>query len=109
MPLQRRRLRLVSTAVDSDTKSISSGGASRRSGVSEAVTPLPESDEDVAPNLLAPPTPNVAVHDGLASLDNVNLQVELEKRAVVMRSVPHILPGPHRAAMRIALQTFFAF
>ena len=27
-------------------------------------------------------------HDGLASLDNVNLQVELEKRAVVMRSVP---------------------
>ena len=63
----------------------------------------------MAPNLLAPPTPNVAVHVGFASLDSVNLQVEFEKRAVVTRSVPRILQGPHsdvhRPAEVFSLQT----
>ena len=61
-----------------------------------------ESEEDDVPFRL----PGVATLRGaFASLDDVNLVEEFDERACVMKSVPRFMNGPHRIAMRVALDT----
>ena len=70
---------------------------------SEGPRDIPSDDEveEEAPFRL----PGVATLRGaFPSLDIVNLTEEFEERASVMKSVPRLLRGPYRTAMRVALE-----
>ena len=66
---------------------------------------MPKSDIEMVPPSIPVLAPRgCAVAEGLRSLDDVDLASVFLRRALVMRSVPHILQGPYTAAMRPALQ-----
>ena len=81
-------------AVSSETKSLI--GASETSW-EEIVDSLPEV-EVFMPNLRA-----AEVRPAFAALDEVDLPLMCERRAVVLRSIPFFLRGPFRKAMLMAL------
>ena len=102
----RRRLVLISQRADdvrdrewdSDTESV--GGASDVE-VSEVVEPtVAESPVVLEARVRAPVR-------AFASLDAVNLVDLFDHRARVMRSVPHVLKGVFRMALRVAFQEIF--
>ena len=99
----RRRLVLVSEQVDhgvdhewdSDTDTVAGGSEVEVGEILEpTVVQIPVAME---PRVRAP----VRV---FASLDAVDLSDVFERRAKVMRSVPHVLKGAFRMAMRVACQ-----
>ena len=104
---RRRRLVLVSQQEvtesdhewDSDTDSI--GGASDVEGV-DVVEPTLVEDPIILEGRLRAPMRS------FASLDAVNLSELFESRPQLMRSVPHVLQGGFRSAMRVAFQEILA-
>ena len=100
----RRRLVLVSQQAhqgvdhdgESDTESL--GGASDVEDVGEVLEPtVVETPVPLEVRVRAPAR-------AFASLDAVNLTDLFESRANVMRSVPHVLRGAFRMALRVACQ-----
>ena len=87
-----------------DTESLSSQGFSTDIDGQSEVSGADEAESEVEPD---PPfrMPGVAtLRAAFLLLDQVNLAVEMEERANVMKSVPKFLRGPYRIAMRTALE-----
>ena len=49
-----------------------------------------------------------AFREALQAIDEVNLNMVFQRRANVMKSVPHILTGPYRNAMKVLLEEVLA-
>ena len=81
---------------ESDTD-IVDGQSDRDPDAVEDVEISPEENTSV-------PVPPGRVSLGMSSLDEVQLDTIFERRAHVMRSIPHLLKGPYRAAVRLALR-----
>ena len=87
-----------------DTESLSSQGFSTDIDGQSEVSGVEEAESEVEPD---PPfrMPGVAtLRAAFLLLDQVNLADEMKERASVMKSVPKILRGPYRIAMRTALE-----
>ena len=62
-------------------------------------------DVEISPEVITSvPVPPGRVSLGMSSLDEVQLDTIFERRAHVMRSILHLLEGPYRAAVRLALR-----
>ena len=65
-------------------------------------------EEFIAPS---EPDPVVVIAEGLTTriraalvwLDGVDLEAELQRRAAIVKTVPHFLRGSYRSAMRLAM------
>ena len=73
-------------------------------GQSEADPEVVHEVEFVVPDVILEPLPSGHVGAGMTSLDEVDLNTIFSRRANVMRSIPHFLKGPHRAAVRLAMR-----
>ena len=60
--------------------------------------------EFVVPDVILKPLPSGHVGTGMASMDEVDLNTIFSRRANVMRSIPHFLKGPYRAAVRLGMR-----
>ena len=68
-------------------------------------------EEFVTPSELGPVValPKVSLHEFGQHwwLDGVDLEAEFQRRAAIMKTVPHLLRGPYRSAMRLAMREAF--
>ena len=60
-------------------------------------------DPPLVPPIAFVVPPRAALVEGFASLDEFDLRTVFQRRAVVMRTIPPILRGPFRNALRIAM------
>ena len=84
------------TTRESDTDTID--------GQSEADPEAFDEVEPAVPDVVQEPLPSGHVSVGMANLDEVDLNTIFARRAHDMRSIPHFLKGPYRAAVRLAMR-----
>ena len=83
----------------SDTESVASPQAGSDVSVDEVPDSRAEPDVEVIEPRLTP-----AIRAAFAELDGFDLRAEFNKRASVMKTVPHFLRGSYRSAMRLAME-----
>ena len=87
---------------DTDSLDVLEENGSVVSGVEE---PPPIEDVIEMDELQGTPA---GLREALPAIDDVNLDVVFRKRANVIKSVPHILKGPYRNAMKVLLEEIVA-
>ena len=80
------------------------GLSDTESVVSEAGPQDPVAETSEEPEVVANLSRNVVLRMALVTLDEVDPCAVFRQRAVVMKSVPHIVRGPFRNALKLALE-----